>query len=183
MYSEKEHVLNWLSQPSVIEKYGRISDAIWLHPELGLQEYKASELLSSTLEQEGFRIESGLAGMPTCFVATSGSGKPTIGILAEYDALPMISQHGRDPKQNPIVEGAPGHGCGHNAMGAASVAAAIAVKKAMEAYKLPGTIKLFGSPAEEMLVSRPYMVREGLSTVWMGLSTTITAMNLAPPMV
>lgn len=159
---QKQSALDWLSRPEVVEQFGKISDAIWSYAELGLQEYKSSALLIKTLKQEGFAVEQGLAGMPTCFVATYGSGKPVVGILAEYDALPMISQSARTPQQQPLVQGAPGHGCGHNLMGAAASAAAIAVKKSMEKYKIDGTIKVFGSPAEEMLVSRPYMVRAGL---------------------
>ena len=100
--------------------------------------------------------------MPTCFVATYGSGKPVIGLLGEFDALPMISQKGRVAKKDPVVEGAPGHGCGHNAMCTAAAAAAIAVKEAMAAHGLKGTIKVFGSPAEEIVASRPYMIRAGL---------------------
>ena len=158
----KQFIFDYLSRPKVVEKFGTISDAIWSYAELGLQEFKSSGLLIETLETEGFTIEKGLAGMPTCFVATYGSGKPVVGILAEYDALPMISQKARCPKQTPLIEGAPGHGCGHNLMGTAASAAAIAVKKAMDTYDIKGTIKLFGSPAEEMLVSRPYMVRAEL---------------------
>ncbi len=162
IYPEKEHVLNYLGQPEVVEKYGKISDAIWSYAELGLQEFKSSALLTNTLKEAGFTLETGLAGMPTCFVATYGSGKPVIGILGEFDALPMLSQKGRSPDQDPLVNGAPGHGCGHNTMGTAAVAAAIAVKQAMKEYKIKGTIKVFGSPAEETLISRPYMIRAGL---------------------
>ncbi len=159
---EKKFVLEWLSQDQIVEKFGKMSDAIWSYAELGLQEVKSSNLLAETLEEAGFRVERGLAGMPTCFVATHGSGKPVIGILGEYDALPMLSQKGRVPKKDPVVEGAPGHGCGHNTMGTAGAAAAIAVKMAMERYGLRGTVKFFGSPAEETLISRPYMIRAGL---------------------
>lgn len=159
---EKQSVLDWLSRPPVVERFGKISDAIWSFAELGLQEFKSSGLLIEALEAEDFSVAKGLAGMPTCFVASYGSGKPVVGILAEYDALPMISQKGRTPKQEPLVEGAPGHGCGHNLMGTAACAAAIAVKKAMQQHQIEGTIKVFGSPAEEMLISRPYMVRAGL---------------------
>lgn len=160
--ADKRKALDWLSQPEVVEKFGKISDAIWSYAELGLQEHRSSRLLIETLEEAGFRIEKGLAGMPTCFVASYGSGKPVIGILAEYDALPMISQKANVYRQDPLVDGAPGHGCGHNQMGTAASAAAIAVKRVMEEHKLPGTIKLFGSPGEEMLISRPYMIRAGL---------------------
>jgi len=159
---EKNLVLEWLSQPQVVEKFGKISDTIWSYAELGLQEFKSSKLLADTLEQAGFKVERGLAGIPTCFVATYGSGKPLIGILGEYDALPMLSQKGRVPKQDPVLKGAPGHGCGHNTMCTAAAAAAIAVKQAMDKYGFEGTIKVFGSPAEETLISRPYMIRAGL---------------------
>lgn len=159
---EKKLVLDWLSQPEVVEKFGKISDSIWSHAELGMQEFKSSKILSDTLEEAGFTLERGVAGMPTAFIATYGSGKPVIGILGEFDALPMISQKGRIPKQEPLVEGAPGHGCGHNTMCTAAAAAAIAVKETLDKYKLPGTIRVFGSPAEETVISRPYMVRAGL---------------------
>src|SRR5512135_266548 len=159
---EKQAVLDWLARPEAMEKFGRISDAIWEYAELGLQEFRSSKLLADTLEAAGFTVERGLAGMPTCFVATYGSGRPVIGLLGEFDALPMLSQKGRVPKKDPVVEGAPGHGCGHNAMCTAAAAAAIAVKEAMTAYGLKGTIKVFGSPAEEIVASRPYMIRAGL---------------------
>ncbi len=125
---EKRYILDWLSQPQVVEKFGKISDAIWSYAELGLHEFNSSKLLADTLEQAGFKVERGLAGMPTCFVASYGSGKPVIAILGEFDALPMISQKGGVPKQDPLVKGAPGHGCGHNTMGTAGTAAVIAVK-------------------------------------------------------
>ncbi|HPW17008.1 MAG TPA: amidohydrolase [Candidatus Aminicenantes bacterium] len=159
---EKRFALDWLSRPETIEKFGRISDRIWGYAELGLQEFNSSKLLADTLEAAGFTVERGLAGMPTCFVASYGSGKPVIGLLGEFDALPMLSQKGRVSKKDPVVEGAPGHGCGHNAMCTAAAAAAIAVKEAMDAHGFKGTIKVFGSPAEEIVASRPYMVRAGL---------------------
>jgi aminobenzoyl-glutamate utilization protein B len=159
---EKQHVLDWLSQPPTVEKFGKIADSIWSYAELGLQEFKSSKLLADTLEQAGFKVERGLAGMPTCFVATYGSGKPVIGLLGEFDALPMLSQKGRVPTQDPLIDGAPGHGCGHNTMCTAAAAAAIAVKEAMDKTGIKGTIKVFGSPAEEIVVSRPFMIRAGL---------------------
>jgi aminobenzoyl-glutamate utilization protein B len=162
MYKAKQTALDYLGEPKTVEKFGRISDQIWDFAELGLQEFRSSALLIRTLEEEGFNLEKDVAGMPTCFVATWGSGKPVIGILGEFDALPMISQKALTPKQDPLINGAPGHGCGHNLMGTAAVAAAIAVKKAMEQHRLGGTIKFFGSPAEETIISRPYMVRAGV---------------------
>ncbi len=160
--AEKKFVLDWLSRPEIVKEFGEISEAIWRLAELGLQEFKSSALLVKTLEKEGFHVDTGLAGMPTCFVASYGTGRPVIGILAEFDALPTLSQKAGIPNKEPVIEGAPGHGCGHNLMGSAATAAAIAVKRCMEKYGLHGTIKLFGSPAEETLISRPYMVRAGL---------------------
>ncbi len=159
---EKKTALDYLGQESTINRFGKISDKIWGYAELGLQEFKSSALLKTTLEEEGFEIESNVAGMPTCFIATWGEGKPVIGILGEYDALPMLSQKGRVPEQDPVIKGAPGHGCGHNMMGTAAVASLIAVKKSMEENNIKGTIKFFGSPAEETVISRPYMVRAGV---------------------
>ncbi|MDD8014555.1 MAG: amidohydrolase [Acidobacteriota bacterium] len=162
MSKEKKLAIDWLGRPDVFEKFGNISDAIWSYAELGFQEFRSSKLLADTLEEAGFKVERGAAGMPTCFVASFGAGKPVIGLLGEFDALPMISQKGRAIKREPIVEGAPGHGCGHNMMGTAAAAAAVAVKEAMAKFGIPGTIKVFGSPAEEIVASRPHMIRAGL---------------------
>ena len=100
------------------EKFWRISDAIWSYAELGLEEYRSAKLLADGMEAAGFRVDRGVAGMPTAFVATwsHGSGKPAIGFLGEYDALPMLSQKAGVPKKDPLVPGAPGHGCSHNTM-------------------------------------------------------------------
>ncbi|HPM88423.1 MAG TPA: M20/M25/M40 family metallo-hydrolase, partial [Bacteroidales bacterium] len=149
MYKAKKSALEYLTDESVVKKFGSISDSIWSFAELGMQEFRSSAILIRALEEEGFTVEKGVAGMPTCFVATWGSGKPVIGFLGEFDALPMISQKALTPVKSPIVEGAPGHGCGHNMMGTAAVAAIIAVKRSMEQNNVPGTIKFFGSPAEE----------------------------------
>jgi aminobenzoyl-glutamate utilization protein B len=162
LYREKKTALAYLSGETTLRKYGIISDSIWSFAELGMQEYKSSALLIKTLEDEGFSVERGAAGMPTCFVATWGKGKPVIGILGEFDALPMLSQKALTPYQYPLVPGAPGHGCGHNMMGTAGVAAVIAVKRSMQEHGFSGTIKFFGSPAEETVISRPYMVKAGL---------------------
>ncbi len=162
LYKAKMSAIDYLSDGSIVQKFGMISDSIWNFAELGMQEFRSSAILIKTLEKEGFTVEKGVAGMPTCFVATWGSGKPVIGILGEFDALPMLSQKALTAKQMPIVAGGPGHGCGHNMMGTAGIAAAIAVKKSMVQNNIPGTIKFFGSPAEETVISRPYMVREGV---------------------
>lgn len=146
------------------ERFWKISDAIWSFAELGLEEYKSSKLLADTLDVAGFHVERGVAGMPTAFVASwsHGTGKPVIGFTAEYDALPMCSQKAWSPIHDPVVPGAPGHGCGHNAMGAMQALSVITLQEIMKKRGLNGTLKYFGSPAEEMLVSRPHMVRAGL---------------------
>lgn len=154
----KEVAIKWIE-----ENRGRIveiSDRIWEFAELGLMEFKSSALLADELERHGFRVERGVAGMPTAFVATWGEGKPVIGIMGEYDALPGLSQK-VVPWKEPLRPGAPGHGCGHNIHGTSGMAAAIAVKEAMEKYGIKGTIKFFGCPAEENFDGKVYMVREG----------------------
>jgi len=138
-----------------------IHDKIWGWAEVGLQEYKTGKLLADILEKHGFKVERGVAGMPTAFVATWGSGKPVIGIMGELDALPGLSQK-PVPYREPLKEGAPGHGCGHHSYATVALGGALAVKEAMEAENIPGTIKCFGCPAEETLVGKVFMVRDGI---------------------
>lgn len=138
-----------------------ISDEIWTQAETAFEEYESSEILSNYAEQNGFEVEKGVAGMPTAFVATYGSGKPVISILGEFDALPGISQKAV-PTKNPLDAGAPGHGCGHNLFGTGSLGAAIAIKEMIESGKIKGTIKFFGTPSEEKFFGKIWMVREGL---------------------
>jgi aminobenzoyl-glutamate utilization protein B len=154
----KEKALEWISKNE--SRIIKISDKIWEWAELGLIEYKSSTLLADELEKAGFKVERGVAGMPTAFVASYGSGKPVIGIMGEYDALPGLSQK-PIPKKEPLVPGAPGHGCGHNIYGTSGMAGAIAVKVAMEATGIKGTVKFFGCPAEENFSGKAYMVRDG----------------------
>jgi aminobenzoyl-glutamate utilization protein B len=146
------------------EKFWKMSNAIWSYAELGLEEFKSSKLLADTLEAAGFKVDRGVAGMPTAFVASwsHGTGKPVIGFLGEYDALPMLSQKAGSPTKDPVVPGAPGHGCSHNTMCTMQALAVISLQEFMQKKGLNGTVKVFGSPAEEILVSRPYMVRAGL---------------------
>ena len=143
------------------EELRRVHRAIWEFAEVGLEERRSSALLIEQLTAAGFEVKSGVSGMPTAFVATYGSGKPVIGILAEYDALPGLSQNAA-PERSPIVNEGPGHGCGHNALGAGSLGAALAVKAAMEKHSLPGTIRLYGTPAEETLIGKVYMTLDGV---------------------
>lgn len=141
--------------------YTGIAKQIWNFAEVGFQEIQSSALLQSELESAGFTLERGVAGMPTGFIATYGSGKPVIAILGEFDALPGLSQDAT-PEKKPLFDGGPGHGCGHHLFGTASTAAAIAVKSWMAANKIPGTLRFYGTPAEEGGSGKVYMVRAGL---------------------
>ena len=138
-----------------------MSDAIWEYAELGYVEFKSTKLLSDELESHGFKVERGVAGIPTAFVGTWGKGKPVIGVMGEYDALPGLSQKVSTIK-DPIEVGKPGHGCGHNIHGTSGLGGAIALRYAMEETGLKGTVKFFGCPAEEMLSGKVWMVREGI---------------------
>ncbi|MBL7875365.1 MAG: amidohydrolase [Cyclobacteriaceae bacterium] len=143
------------------DQYTQVAHKIWEYAEVGYQETKSSALLQETLSQAGFKIEKGVAGMPTAFVATYGSGKPVVGILGEFDALPGVSQDAVPELKK--VEGRPaGHACGHHLFGTASAAAAIAVKDWLIANKKGGTIRFYGTPAEEGGSGKVYLVREGL---------------------
>ncbi len=135
---------------------------IWHHPELGLQEFYAFDRLTGLLEESGFTVERGAAGIPTAFVATYGEGKPVIGFSSEFDALPGLSQKKDVNAKEPIMEGAPGHGCGHNLLSSGGIQAAVAVKNFMEENQIKGTLKVFGTPAEEICVGKPFMARAGL---------------------
>jgi aminobenzoyl-glutamate utilization protein B len=143
------------------QQYKAIALNIWNYAEVGYKEEKSSALLQQTLRDKGFSVQKRVAGIPTAFLATYGSGSPVIGILAEYDALPGLAQEAQ-PEKKEIKGKDAGHGCGHHLFGTASVAAAIEIKKLIEQKKLKGTIKLFGTPAEEGGSGKVYMVREGL---------------------
>lgn len=141
--------------------YADAAMQIWNFAELGYQEYKSSALLQKTLKEAGFTITTGVAGMPTAFIAEYGSGKPVIGILGEYDALPGLSQ-AVVPEEKPIEAGEPGHGCGHHLFGVGSAAAAIAVAEWLTKTKTTGTIRYYGTPAEEGGGGKTYMVKAGM---------------------
>lgn len=141
-------------------RWEQVSRQIWEYAETALQEKKSSEFLADLLSKEGFKVQRGV-GLPTAFVATAGSGSPVIGILAEYDALPELSQKPGAAQKDPVVKGAPGHGCGHNLLGTAAVAAGVAANKVRQEKKLPGTIQVFGTPAEEMLIGKTFMLKDG----------------------
>jgi aminobenzoyl-glutamate utilization protein B len=143
------------------DKYKKTALQIWGYAELGYKETQSSALLQQQLKDNGFVVEAGVAGIPTAFVATYGSGKPVIGILAEYDALPGLAQEAV-PEKKSIAGQKGGHGCGHHLFGVASVAAGIEIKKLIEQRQFKGTIKVFGCPAEEGGSGKVYMVRAGL---------------------
>ncbi len=155
----KELAWGWIEDNK--ERIIEISDAVWEYAEPGLVEYKSSELLADELESHGFRVERGVAGMPSAFMGIWGSGKPVIGIMGEYDALPGISQK-PVPYKEPLRDGAPGHGCGHNIHGASGMAGAIALRYAMDKTGLEGMVKFLGTPAEENYDGKVFMARAGL---------------------
>ena len=153
-------ITEWLE-----ERQGRfiaMADQIWDNPELALAEYKACKLQSEDLAADGFAITGNIGDLPTAFMAewTQGEGGPVIGFLGEYDALPGLSQE-RDPLQDPIVQDGPGHGCGHNLLGTAALAAASVLKGWLEHTGTPGTVRYYGCPAEETCEGKVFMARAG----------------------
>lgn len=155
----KQTAIDWIDEnrKRIIE----ISDKIWGFAEIGLIEHESSKLLADELERHGFSVEMGVAGMPTAFVASWGEGHPVLGVMGEYDALPGLSQK-TVPHKEPLEEGAPGHGCGHNIHGSSGLAGAIALKVAMDEAGIPGTVKFYGCPAEESGSGKVWMVRAGV---------------------
>ena len=139
----------------------KLSDQIWALAETAFEENQSAKLLADYAETQGFKVERGVAEMPTAFVATYGSGKPVISVLGEFDALPGISQKAQ-PTKAPLNDGAAGHGCGHNLFGAGSLGAAIAIKELIERGQINGTVKFFGTPSEEKYFAEIWMVRDGL---------------------
>jgi aminobenzoyl-glutamate utilization protein B len=137
-------------------------DSIFSFSELGFQEYETSNYVTGILEKNGFKIERGVVGMPTAWVASYGSGKPVIGFMTDIDCIPRASQKPGVAFHDPIVQDAPGHGEGHNSGQAVNVTAAIALKKLMEKYKLSGTIRLYPGVAEELVATKAFFVRAGL---------------------
>lgn len=144
------------------EFFSDVSDKVWSTPELGFLEFKSAKTLMDALKEQGFKVENNLAGIETAFKGTYGSGKPVIGFLGEYDALPSLSQKAGLGEKDPVEAGANGHGCGHNALGTGSLAAATALKDYMEENKLPGTVVYFGCPAEESGCGKTFMARDGV---------------------
>jgi len=155
---EKKTALDWIGKNE--HKIIGLSDTIWGYAEPALREFKSAKLHCDFLRENGFQVEEGVAGMPTAFVAQYGLGKPVIGFYAEYDATPGNSQK-PVPYKEPVVPHGPGFEDAHNMLGAASTGAVVAAKEAIEKHNLRGTVKLFGTPAEKLLVGKCYLAREG----------------------
>ena len=148
-----------------------VADQIWEYAELSLQEVQSAALYVRVLRQEGFAVEKGICGIPTAFSATYGTGRPVIGILAEYDALSGLSQQGGCPVRRELTPGGTGHGCGHHLLGAGALAAALGVKHYLQQTGHPGTVVLYGCPGEEGGAAKAFMAREKL---WYGLDAALT---------
>lgn len=148
-----------------------VSDAVWAKPELSLKEFESAKLYCDTLRKYGFEVTEGLAGVETAFCGRYGSGRPVIGILGEFDALSGLSQAAGCSEHKPLVEGAPGHGCGHNMLGAGALGAAFAVKDYLEKSGKPGTVIFYGCPGEEGGAGKAFMAREGM---WRELDCALT---------
>jgi len=155
----KQEILNSVAKHE--KELIKISDQIWAYAEPAMKEYNSAKVLADYAEQQGFQVERGVAEIPTAFIASYGSGKPIIGVMGEFDALPGLSQKAQITKEA-LKEGDAGQGCGHNLFGTGSLGAAIAIKELMEKGKLKGTIRFYGTPAEEDLAGKVYMARAGL---------------------
>ena len=167
--------MNWKTEAQAwIEKRGgefaALSHEIWEYAELSLREYRSAKLYKEKLKAEGFAVTENLGGIPTAFSGAFGSGRPVVGILGEFDALSGLSQAAGEADHLPLVPGGPGHGCGHNMLGAASFAAACGVKRFLEQSGLPGTVIFYGCPGEEGGAAKAYMARDG---VWKDLDAAL----------
>jgi aminobenzoyl-glutamate utilization protein B len=178
-------VADWIDERQ--ERFVTISDTIWANPEVALDESAACELQADELEADGFKVTRNVGDLPTAFVAEWGSGSPIVGFLGEYDALAELSQ-GAEPTPSPVVKGGPGHGCGHNLLGTASLAAATTLKSWLESSGRSGTVRYYGCPAEEVGAGKVFMARAGVfddldaaitwhpgayNTAWQGSSLAI----------
>ena len=166
---DKQKYLDVIDQNASV--FTDVSDKIWEYAELSLMEYKSAKLYCEVLEKEGFTVETPVAGIETAFKAIYGSGHPVIGMLAEYDALTGLSQEGGATERKEVVPNGCGHGCGHNMLGAGSMAAAFAVKKYLEETKTPGTVIFYGCPGEEGGASKAFMARDN---IWPELDAALT---------
>lgn len=156
---EKEFVFDFIDRNE--KAVTTIGDSVFYFGEVGMQEFESAKLLCDTLEEAGFKVERGISGFPTGFCATYGEGEPVIALHTEYDANPNNSQVSGVAEQKTITPDGPGHCEGHNCNAAVMVSGAIAAKRAMDEFGIKGTLKVFGAPGEEQLISRPYYVRDG----------------------
>ena len=155
-----EHV--WDLVDEIAETFIAVSDRIFDHPETAYREHRSASAHAQTMAAAGFRVTEAAAGIPTALIADAGDGGPVIAILGEFDALPGLSQEAGLAERKPAVDGGPGHGCGHNLLGAASMLAAVAVRNWLEAHGVAGRVRYYGCPAEEGGAAKTFMVREGL---------------------
>jgi len=155
----KKFIQKWNEDNTEI--FYKVARKIWENPELAMQEFSSMEMLTELLNNSGFSIKKGVAGMPTAFIASYGSGSPVIGINVEYDALPGLSQKFGVSKKEAIIENGPGHGCGHNILGTGAVKAGIAIKTAIDQFGLRGTVKMIGAPGEELCIGKAYLGKAG----------------------
>ena len=144
------------------EAFLHAGDLVWEYAEIGFKEFQSAKALTDVLKAEGFAVEEGVAGIPTAFVASWGEGKPIIGLLGEYDALPALKHAAGDPVESSEIVSENGHGCGHNLLGAGALGAAVAVKDYMQSHGLKGTIRYYGCPGEEFGSGKMFMARAGL---------------------
>lgn len=157
---KREHICSIIEERK--DDFIEVNDTVWEFAELGWEEHKSAEYLSQLLYDEGFEVNKNIAGMPTAFSASFGSGKPVIAILGEFDALPGLSQKAAIYKKEEIVKDGNGHGCGHNALGAGSFAASVAVKEYLGKNNMSGTVRFYGCPAEENGAGKTFMARDGI---------------------
>ena len=158
-YNAAQEIVNWLHESQSI--FTEMADQIWRIPEVAWQEFKSSRIQADFLEREGFTITWGVGGLNTAFVAEWGEGKPVLGFIGEYDALPGLSQK-IQPTKEAIKDGGNGHGCGHNLLGTGAVAGAVAVQKWLQSTKNLGTVRYYGCPAEEKGSGKVFMARSGV---------------------
>ena len=175
---KSDDLLDWLDEHT--PRFTRMSDQIWEKPEILWGEFFSSGLQMDFLEKEGFRITRNPSGMNTAFIAEWGHGKPVLAFIGEYDALPGLSQATK-PEREPVTAGAPGHGCGHNMLGVAEVAAAVATQKWMEKNQVAGTIRYYGCPAEEIGGGKVFMARDGLFNDLDARFPTTPVSTICPP--
>ena len=169
MEQEKKTAIDAIEQKASL--ICEVADRIWDYAELSLQEVRSAALYCEVMEKEGFHVEKGICGIETAFSASYGSGRPLIGILAEYDALSGLSQEAGSLRRKERTPGGSGHGCGHNLLGAGAFAAALGVKAFLEKSGCPGTVVLYGCPGEEGGAAKAFMARDG---VWRDLDAALT---------